>query len=81
LASLGEYTEVASANLGVWETLSEVSEDEVESLGSLVKGMGGFFSLFAILVVSLLYRDQLPKRNEISPRQVGWPAVLWKRSA
>jgi hypothetical protein len=45
---MGEHTEIASANLGVWGTLSEVSEDEVESFRSLVKGVGRFFSLFAI---------------------------------
>jgi hypothetical protein len=42
LSSMGEYTEVASANLGVRGTLSDISEDE-EDLRSRVKGVGRFF--------------------------------------
>lgn len=41
---MGEYTEVASANRGVRGTLSEVSEDEVESFRSRVNGVGRFLS-------------------------------------
>lgn len=44
---MGEYTEVASANRGVRGTLSEDSEDDVESCRSRVKGEGRFLSLFA----------------------------------
>jgi hypothetical protein len=41
---MGEYTEVASANRGVRGTFSDVSEDEIEDVRSLDKGVGRFSS-------------------------------------
>lgn len=54
MASIGEYTEVASANRGVRGTLSDASDDELDDVRSRVKGAGRFLSLLAIPTVSLL---------------------------
>lgn len=43
LSSMGEYTDVASANLGVRGTLSEISDEEEEDVRSRVRGAGRFF--------------------------------------
>ena len=47
LGSIGEYTVVASAKRGVRGTLSDVSDDMLDVVRSLVKGVGRFFSLNA----------------------------------
>ncbi len=55
LASIGEYTVVASAKRGVRGTLSEVSDEELDDVRSRVNGSGRFFSLGTDGVVSCLY--------------------------
>jgi hypothetical protein len=47
LGSIGEYTVVASANRGVLGTFKDASDDMLDIVRSLVKGVGRFFSLDA----------------------------------
>ena len=47
LASIGEYTVVASANRGVLGTLSDASDAILDRVVSLVKGAGRPFSFKA----------------------------------
>lgn len=54
LASMGEYTVVASAKRGVRGTLREVSDEELD-VRSRDKGSGRFFSLGTSPGVSCLY--------------------------
>lgn len=54
LASMGEYTVVASANRGVRGTLREASE-ELDDVRSRVNGSGRFFSFGTGSGVSCLY--------------------------
>ena len=63
LASIGEYTVVASAKRGVRGTLSEVSDEELDEVRSRDNGSGRFFSFGAEGEVSCLY-GQLGGRGE-----------------
>lgn len=55
LASIGEYTVVASAKRGVRGTLREVSEEELDDVRSRDKGSGRFFWFGTDPGVSCLY--------------------------
>jgi hypothetical protein len=59
LASMGEYTVVASANLGVRGTLSDDTDASDDFLSRCCKGSGRFFSVGAEAMVSCLYGQLL----------------------